>query len=232
MKQESVNISNGLNKTRLFILLGILFVSVVLLLAVKSSPLLYQYLITAPLSPGDTIVNQATATYQDTSGSPYGPVSSNQVQTTIVGTSGGTFTFTHTREAKSIFSGNVTIRVYGAGTANLVATLTPTTDNSGQATVNTTALVNSQRYDFVLKVPYHLTKKLTNVQWPPAVVLNFGQVTASDLNNDDAINSVDWSVMNAQWRTAGPAADINQDTIVNTVDWGVMNKNWGVVGEE
>ena len=97
---------------------------------------------------------------------------------------------------------------------------------------NPSQIVDGLSYDIVLKVPYYLTRKLTNVQWPPTIILDFGQTLAGDLDDNDVINEIDWSRMNSNWRTADPVADINEDSIVNTVDWGIMNKNWGMVGEE
>ena len=47
-----------------------------------------------------------------------------------------------------------------------------------------------------------------------------------DLNNDDTVNSLDWSIMNNVWNTNDATADINGDGIVNTIDWSVMNSNW------
>ena len=47
-----------------------------------------------------------------------------------------------------------------------------------------------------------------------------------DLNNDDTVNSLDWSIMNSAWNTNDATADINGDGIVNTIDWSVMNSNW------
>lgn len=231
-----MNILDGLSKTRILLLLGLLVLSMLLLFTIEKTGSLPYRLLTAQLSPGEQITNQASATFEDAGGSQYGPVysainSGNTV--TIIEAEGATFTITHTEEAKANFDGQITIRIYPAGTSNLAATITANAGATGQGTVTSPeALVDGQYYDIVLKVQYYLTKKLTNIQWPPTVTLNFGQTLAADLNNDDIINSIDWSNMNTNWRGTGVAADINQDNLVNTMDWGVMNKNWGVVGEE
>ena len=49
----------------------------------------------------------------------------------------------------------------------------------------------------------------------------------ADLNNDGAVNAMDWSIMNTRWNTSDTTADINNDGIVNTIDWSVMNREWG-----
>jgi hypothetical protein len=51
-----------------------------------------------------------------------------------------------------------------------------------------------------------------------------------DLNNDNIVNSLDWSLMNAAWFTSDPTADLNRDGQVNSVDFSVINDNWGRVG--
>jgi hypothetical protein len=54
-----------------------------------------------------------------------------------------------------------------------------------------------------------------------------GSSLRSDLNGDGIVNSLDWSIMNGQWGTAGPQADLNGDGIVNSLDWSIMNSEWG-----
>ena len=49
---------------------------------------------------------------------------------------------------------------------------------------------------------------------------------SADLNNDDTVNSLDWSIMNNAWNTNDATADINNDGIVNTIDWSIMNSEW------
>jgi len=53
---------------------------------------------------------------------------------------------------------------------------------------------------------------------------------SSDLNGDGTVNSIDWSIMNGQWNTAGPQADLDNDGIVNFLDWSIMNGRWGTGG--
>ena len=48
----------------------------------------------------------------------------------------------------------------------------------------------------------------------------------ADLNSDGTVNSLDWSILNANWNTGNPTADINNDGTVNSLDWSIMNSNW------
>ncbi|MES2315756.1 MAG: dockerin type I domain-containing protein [Patescibacteria group bacterium] len=49
---------------------------------------------------------------------------------------------------------------------------------------------------------------------------------AGDLNNDNIVNSLDWSIMSAVWFTSNSAADLNHDGIVNSIDFSILNRNW------
>ena len=48
----------------------------------------------------------------------------------------------------------------------------------------------------------------------------------ADLNSDNTVNSLDWSILNASWGTSNTTADINNDGTVNSLDWSIMNSNW------
>jgi hypothetical protein len=81
MEQKPMELIDGFNKKRLTILLVILGASLLLLLALQTTGLIY-YLITAPQTPQE-VSNQARVTFEDASGNSYGPVYSNTVTTTI-----------------------------------------------------------------------------------------------------------------------------------------------------
>ena len=48
-----------------------------------------------------------------------------------------------------------------------------------------------------------------------------------DRNQDRAVNGADWTIMANVWFTADATADINADGIVNSIDFSLMNANWG-----
>ena len=41
------------------------------------------------------------------------------------------------------------------------------------------------------------------------------------------VNGTDWTIMAGVWFTADATADINKDGIVNSIDFSLMNANWG-----
>ena len=53
------------------------------------------------------------------------------------------------------------------------------------------------------------------------------QPLIGDLNNDNAVNALDWSLMNSVWFSTDPTADLNNDGIVNSLDFSILNRNWG-----
>jgi len=46
-------------------------------------------------------------------------------------------------------------------------------------------------------------------------------------NQDGQVNGADWSIMANVWFTNDATADINIDGIVNSIDFSLMNANWG-----
>lgn len=198
---------------------------------------------------GETIQNQAGLTFEDDQGSQYAGtsnmVATNIVQATPTPTPIPTptptptpldpraFDFKFRKQGISNYADTVIIRIYQAGTTDLVATIyqTTTADGTAQDVLHIERIPDGT-YDIIIKTSYCLTKKLTNVSWPPIQELDFGETKTGNLNDsDDIINSLDWSVMNSGWGTADAISDINGDGIVNTLDWSFMNSNWGQTGE-
>ena len=53
-----------------------------------------------------------------------------------------------------------------------------------------------------------------------------------DLNNDNVINTLDYSILRYNWMTVAPAANISGDSAggVNTSDYTILNANFYSVG--
>jgi hypothetical protein len=62
--------------------------------------------------------------------------------------------------------------------------------------------------------------------------LTFAQLRIGDINQDNIVNSIDFSTLNTNWFTSSSSSDLNQDTIVNSLDFSLMNRNWFARGEE
>ncbi len=59
----------------------------------------------------------------------------------------------------------------------------------------------------------------------------FPPLLAGDVNSDNVINSLDYSVMNTKWFMQDATSDLNKDGIVNAIDFSLLNKNWQKRGE-
>jgi hypothetical protein len=65
----------------------------------------------------------------------------------------------------------------------------------------------------------------------PAAPATSGVIVGADLNGDGKVNSVDFSIMLAFWKTAAPfknpGVDINHDGHVNSIDFSILLYQWG-----
>lgn len=79
----------------------------------------------------------------------------------------------------------------------------------------------------------YLSKLLANVDLRNTSVLdaNFPTLPAGDFNNDQLVNSLDFSYMNGKWGSADALADVNRDGAVNSLDFAFMSNNWLLAGE-
>jgi hypothetical protein len=49
--------------------------------------------------------------------------------------------------------------------------------------------------------------------------------------NDNVVNQADVDYMDGVWLTDDPVADVNRDGVVNSLDRSLLNANWGVAGD-
>ena len=64
-----------------------------------------------------------------------------------------------------------------------------------------------------------------------SVVLVVPQLLAGDFNNDNTVNSLDYSSMNSHWLQSFATADINRDSLVNSLDFAVLKNDFGKIGQ-
>lgn len=136
-------------------------------------------------------------------------------------------------DVKSKEFASVKIIIKNSVTKAEIAELVAQSDKNGVVTYTST-LVNEGTYDFIIKVPGHLTKVVRAYILTGASAENmiFDNILAGNLkDDDDEINSRDWGVFSAKWGKTDLGADFNQDGVVNSLDWSVMNKNFGKKGE-
>jgi hypothetical protein len=109
----------------------------------------------------------------------------------------------------------------------MIRTYPFTTSSSG--TVNLNLDNTSGQLFFKVKAAPFLTRLLSGDLSTP---LTFSQLRTGDINQDNIVNSIDFSTLNQNWFTSSPSPDLNVDGIVNSLDFSLMNRNWFVRGEE
>lgn len=135
-------------------------------------------------------------------------------------------------EATQIPSGKTfTIALYNSGTAVIAAQFTGTTDAAGRVGLPTTATISAGLYDIMVSSQGYLRKKLFEYNVSSNAIIILPMLPVGDINNDNIINSLDWSVMSGRWFSNDTATDINKDGIVNSIDWSYLSKNWFLTGD-
>ncbi|GEM_PF-4161335 len=134
--------------------------------------------------------------------------------------------FTGSAEGRtSLSSTSFTINIYNTGGSSSLLSFT----NSGSTLALPSNTLSSGSYDVTITAPGYLTSRTTQSLSNSQTIM-LPQLIAGDINNDNVINSLDWSVMSPQWFTSNPISDLNQDGTVNSIDFSFLNKNWGEVG--
>lgn len=140
--------------------------------------------------------------------------------------------FTPLIEGKTNISGkDFTITILNAGTTTQVAQWTIQPDITNNLTIPATVTINNGTYDILLYSSLYLKKKKNNVALSSDSTISLPTLPAGDLNSDNVINSLDWSLMSPKWFSQDAVADINGDNIVNTIDFSFLNKNWSLTGD-
>ncbi|MBI2450946.1 MAG: fibronectin type III domain-containing protein [Parcubacteria group bacterium] len=133
--------------------------------------------------------------------------------------------------ATSISGKNFTITIFNAGTTTQVAQFTTQLDQSGNLVMPASINIESGVYDILTYSPTYLKKKKNNTVLSSNSITSLPTLPAGDLNNDNTINSLDWSLMSPKWFSQDAIADINGDNIINAIDYSFLNKNWWLAGD-
>lgn len=129
-------------------------------------------------------------------------------------------------EAGNPHSNKFTLSFLNSGIGSKAFEFSAYPDSNGVIALPNDLLFAPSGYDIIIASPYHLARKIVNVDTVSGATVNLPVLPAGDLNSDGAVNSLDWSVMNINWTRPSSSADINNDNKVNSVDWGYLRKNW------
>lgn len=137
-------------------------------------------------------------------------------------------------EAEEIFNEPVNVKILRADNKQIVFQTTTSLSFNNEALIEIDPnQLTSSSYDLEIIAPLYLIEKLTNVPFVfnTTTIIEFPKLLIGDLNGDNIINSLDWSLMRDNWGKGNVSADLNKDGIVNAIDWSFLNKNWAKKGK-
>ncbi len=143
--------------------------------------------------------------------------------------SAGSLTLTATSQGRTNHSGVHTVELYALN--NLVTplyTYTPTADAGGQMTVSGFApgvyKVLVRRIGFLQRVQ-ELTLTSGNA------TTTFAELRAGNLNTDNTVSILDFSLLANAFGQAGQPSDLNGDGVTNILDFSLLASNFGQSGD-
>ncbi|OGD56831.1 hypothetical protein A2V71_00955 [Candidatus Berkelbacteria bacterium RBG_13_40_8] len=137
-----------------------------------------------------------------------------------------------TLQGRSDYSTTATVlKIYPAGQSTPISEKNDiVTDITGKSTF-TINPPTPGGYDFQIKVTGYLTKKITSLTWTDPLALNYTDLRSGDLDGNNIVNSIDFTILNNKWGQADSLSDINRDNIVNSIDFALLNSNWFLSGQ-
>jgi hypothetical protein len=133
-------------------------------------------------------------------------------------------------EGRSTGAISGTVDALNSSTKALLKSYAFTSNTLGAATI--TFDIAPQTVYLKIKATPFLTRLLSSIDLNSSATYAFPQLLIGDINQDNIINSVDYSVLNGNWFTSNSGSDLNQDGLVNSIDYSFMNKHWLISGEQ
>ena len=150
---------------------------------------------------------------------------SNEISVTVNGNS--SITVVPMLEVGSADGMQFDVDMFDSGGNNLYST-TVTADSTGVLTIPIPAGLPST-VTLRLKTLGYLAKAVPG--WVLASNTTFPALLAGDLDDNNIVNSGDWSLMNSMWFQGDDNPDLNDDGIVNSADLLYLISNWFVHGD-
>ncbi|MBM2820848.1 MAG: serine protease, subtilase family [Candidatus Berkelbacteria bacterium] len=123
------------------------------------------------------------------------------------------------------------LKIYPAGSITpILESGNLSTDSSGK-TSGANATLWLGNYDLKIKAPNFLSQTIKNKALSDGILLDFGILKGGDIDNNNIINSIDFSKQISKWSQSDPLTDINKDGTTNSLDFGILNSNWFVQGQ-
>jgi len=129
----------------------------------------------------------------------------------------------------------LTVNLYQPGTTNLLASFTPTTDNSGAFAI---AGITPGQYDVAVKNFHTLQVVKAAVDINAATgTVDFGTLLEGDANDDNIVSLLDFSILSSVFNALSTdadfdeRADFNEDGAITLLDFSLLSSNFNAIGE-
>lgn len=128
---------------------------------------------------------------------------------------------------------NTTITAFILSGGTVLETQANLTANASNQYTISFLPTDPQIVDIRISVPGYLSDKLTSIDTTvnSSSPLSVPQLLAGDINNDNTINSLDYSALNGHFLQNYAPADINRDGLVNSLDYAILKNNYGKSGQ-
>jgi Bacterial Ig domain/Dockerin type I domain len=135
-------------------------------------------------------------------------------------------------EGASSFGTSGTLQIISPLSKTVIKELNIITNASGDYTLTLTGV--PQNVDLKFVAAGYLARIVYGVDLNSTAAKNgivFPVLLAGDLDGNNQVNSLDFSIMNTGWYSTSALADINKDGMVNTIDYSLLNTNWQKIGD-
>jgi len=122
------------------------------------------------------------------------------------------------------------VRLYEAGTTNLLLDTTTNVDAAGNFTLPG---LQPGAYSIAVKINTHLQEVEEMTLVAGSNTVTFDELLAGDANNDNFVDLGDFSLLSSTFNQVGSdlPADFNNDSIVDLADFSLLSGNFGLSGE-
>lgn len=122
---------------------------------------------------------------------------------------------------------NTHLKIYDSTSTLVLDKTDVSTDASGNAQITLpTSMTVGSSYSFFTKPKYFLGDYKGGQVLTNPMNLTYAVFKGGDLDDNNMINTLDFSIMNSKWLQNDPIADVNKDGIVNTIDFAFLSANW------
>lgn len=132
---------------------------------------------------------------------------------------------------RSISNTPISVSILTPNSTTIRETQALTVNSQGAVTLSSISSLSPGSYDVRVKATTTLSRKQTFTLASNQTFTFTNKLLSGDLNNDNAVNSLDWAIMSSQWFQRNMPSDFNGDTVTNSLDFTWLNRNWFMLGE-